>query len=351
MSSTHGVATAEAAAASSADRSPVDRWPIAAALLQFPGTDDAGRQVNDAGPDVWLDVLGQVRAAGFDHVDLFDSWLRAGDLTADRRDELAAVLGSLGLAVPAISVARKSIIDPDPEVAAANLAYAHRAIDAAADLGASIVCLGLHRPLTPEQREVLWFWTVPGARDPLDDADVRRLCVSRFRELGRHAQEAGVEISIEMYEDTFAGTADLAVRLVEDIGEPAVGLNPDIGNLVRAHGPIESWESILRRTLPFTNYWHVKNYYRAEHPAAGVVLTTPAPMESGYIDYRRAVRLAIAGGFAGAFCVEHYGGDGLSVSASNRDYLRGLLRAEEAVGHEIPPRSPADRNTAKRGTA
>ena len=35
----------------------------------------------------------------------------------------------------------------------------------------------------------------------------------------------------------------------------------------------------------------------------------PAPMEFGVIDYRYAVRAAVAAGFRGAFCTEHYGGD------------------------------------------
>ena len=35
--------------------------------------------------------------------------------------------------------------------------------------------------------------------------------------------------------------------------------------------------------------------------------------------------MAIDSGFRGAFCTEHYGGDGLSVSATNREYLRRIL--------------------------
>jgi hypothetical protein len=35
--------------------------------------------------------------------------------------------------------------------------------------------------------------------------------------------------------------------------------------------------------------------------------------------------MALAHGFRSAFLYEHYGGDGLSVSAANRDYLRRIL--------------------------
>jgi hypothetical protein len=35
--------------------------------------------------------------------------------------------------------------------------------------------------------------------------------------------------------------------------------------------------------------------------------------------------MAIDAGFRGVFLTEHYGGDGLSVTATNREYLRRVL--------------------------
>ena len=89
--------------------------------------------------------------------------------------------------------------------------------------------------------------------------------------------------------------------------------------------PVEHWEQMLATMLPHTNYWHVKNYYRDFDPGTGAYFTAPAPLELGYINYRRAIEMALAAGFSGPFCVEHYGGDGLSVAALNRDYLRRIL--------------------------
>ena len=40
---------------------------------------------------------------------------------------------------------------------------------------------------------------------------------------------------------------------------------------------------------------------------------------------RNLAQKAIACGFKSAFLCEHYGGDGLSVCAMNRDYLRSIL--------------------------
>jgi sugar phosphate isomerase/epimerase len=295
-----------------------DDWPIGAALLQFPSA-------HDAAPETWSDVLEEVADAGFSHVDLTTSWVRPGDLDRGRLDELARRVKMAGLRVSAISLSRQSVIHQDEDVAAVNLASALRTIDAALVLGTSVVGTGLHVPLTAEQQQAMWFWHARGNGNPPDER-VRATAVERLRQLGSYAAERGVQVSLEMYEDTFLGTADEAVRLVRDIGLPNVGINPDIGNLIRQHRPVESWRSMLDKVLPHANFWHLKNYFRDFDPATGAYFTAPAPAESGMINYRQALRMALDAGFSGPICVEHYGGDGLSVAAANRDYLRRILR-------------------------
>lgn len=304
-----------------------DDWPISAALLQFPSRLDDGRHVNDAGPQYWAEVFTEVRDAGFVHVDLFDGWVRPGDLSGEALTAFARTAERVGVGLPAISVVRSSVIDP--EHGRANLAYCHRTIDAAAALGSRVVSVGLHQALTEAQKRQLWFWTVEGYKDP-DDRESWDLVVSRLRELGQHAEDNGLILSLEMYEDTYLGTADSAVALVEAIDHPAVGLNPDIGNLVRLHRPIESWQSMIEKTAPYANYWHVKNYQRDEDVARDMYVAMPAPLESGLISYRKAFQIAIAHGFQGVICCEHYGGDGLSVSAANQRYLRERILPRSA---------------------
>lgn len=297
-------------------------WPIAAAMLQFHPALPDGTPVTNTDRDEWARLLQPVIDTGFTAVEVPSAWLRLGDLTPARLAEFRGVLQELQLGVPGISVVRESVIHP--ENAARNLAFSHRTIDAAATLGVPVVCLGLHDALLPAQRNALWFWTAPGPQKPADPA-VYAHAVRAYRDLGEHAGQVGVAVSLELYEDTFLGSAAEATRFIDDIGEPHVGLNPDLGNLIRRHGPIESWESILAATLPYTNYWHVKNYLRLEDPRSGLAFSAPVTMETGIINYRHAVMDAITAGYRGAFVVEHYGGDGLSVGATNRDYLRRLL--------------------------
>jgi sugar phosphate isomerase/epimerase len=297
-----------------------ENWPITAAMLPFPGTSAQGTHINDADPSAWAEVLTEVKEAGFTNADLTDSWVQPGDLSPDRLAEFKQTAQDVGIGTPAISAIRRSVIDGRNWEA--NLAYSHRTIDAAAELGCEVVSFGLHQAITPEQQKQLWFWTVEGHKDPEGDRETWGKAASRLRELGRHAAEVGLLLSLEMYEDTYLGTADSSVRLVQDIGLPNVGLNPDLGNLIRLHRPVEDWRELVAKTLPYANFWHMKNYLRDEDASGDMYVAMPSPMESGLINYREAFKVALAAGFQGILCTEHYGGDGLSVSASNQDYLR-----------------------------
>lgn len=301
-----------------------ESWPVAAAMLPFPGTLADGRPKQAAAPEVWAADLAEVAGAGFTAVDPTDSWIAVADLDPARRAAFRDICRDLGLAVPAISTSRRNLVDPARGEAV--LAYAHRVIDCAAELGAHSVSFGFFGALTPAQLAATWFWTVPGQPRP-EDPETRALAVARVRELGRHAAELGVEVALEMYEDTYLGTARDAVAFVTDVDHPAVRLNVDIGNLVRLHRPVEPWAEMIALCAPFAGYWHLKNYARMEDSTTGAVLTHPAPLLGGTINWRAAIRTALAQGFASPFLLEHYGGDGLGVCAENQLYLRRILAA------------------------
>ncbi len=302
-------------------------WPITVPMMPHPHVLKDGTTVQDQPAEGWLETLEVMTDAGYTCIDPTDTWIRIADLPADRLQEFAQTVRRAGLQIPAFSTSRRSVMDH--EKADENLAYSHRAIDACAAIGIPLVNFGFMRGFTPAQAKALWFWLEPGYSDDFS-ADVRQVAVGKVRELAKHAQEVGVQISLEMYEDTYLGTADGMVQFVQDVGYDNVGLNPDFGNIVRLHREIEPWEEIAAKTFPHTNYWHLKNYYRDEEPTTGSVRTHPAPMEFGTINYRKAIGMALDAGFRGAFCVEHYGGDSISVGATNREYIRRVLPKETA---------------------
>jgi sugar phosphate isomerase/epimerase len=299
-----------------------DNWPIAAAMIQYPNTLADGRSVQDQSVEEWASTVGEVADAGFTEIDPTDSWLRLADLSPARRRAFCEVVRESGMTIPAISTSRRSVIDA--KCGDEYLAYSHRVIDAAAEIGAQSVSFGFFEPLTEKQKSALWFWTEQGAKNP-DDPAIWQRAVARIAELGRHAADVGVEVSLEMYEDTYLGTADSSVRFVEEVGLDNVGINADLGNLIRLHRPVEHWLQMMTKVAPYAKYWHVKNYMRIEDEHAGLIASHPVPLESGLINYRTAIQLALQHGFESPFLCEHYGGDGLSVSAANRDYLRRIL--------------------------
>lgn len=307
-------------------------WPIAAAMLPFSNRLTDGSLLQETSAEQWQPLFQEIAEAGFDRVDLSDNCFRPGDMPTGQLDALASVIKSARLEPSSISVVRSSVIDE--RNGDDHLAYSHRSLDAAARLGIGTVSIGLHRPLTEAQQRQLWFWTVEGHRDDPNDRAQWQKAVTRIRELGQHAAELGIVLSLEMYEDTYLGSADSAVAMVEEIGLDSVGLNPDIGNLIRLHRPVEPWLDAFRKVLPWSNFWHAKNYMRDEDVERGHYVAFPAPMESGLINYRQTMKLAIEAGFRGVICLEHYGGDGLSVCAANQRYLR--YRVLPACRHVTP---------------
>jgi sugar phosphate isomerase/epimerase len=297
-------------------------WPIAAAMLPFGSKDSRGGPIHDAEPEEWAKHLRLVRRIGFTEVDPTDTWVRVGDLSSDRLEDFKSVLKDVGLTIPAISTSRRSVMDP--EHGEEYLVYSHRLLDKAAELDVPMVSFGFFQAFTPEQEKVLWFWLAEGWHDD-ESPEARGQAASMIRELAEHARSNGQQITLEMYEDTYVGTADGAVAFLEEVGHEACGLNPDIGNFVRLHRPLEPVQDMLDKLLPHTNYWHVKNYLRDEDPATGQVMTFPVPMDFGLINYRAAISQALDLGFSGAFLCEHYGSDAITVIGRNRAYVRELL--------------------------
>ena len=299
-----------------------ENWPIAAAMLPFGSKDSQGGPIHDADPAEWARQLKLVSRLGFTEVDPTDTWVRVGDLSPSRLADFQNVLGEAGLTIPAISTSRRSVMDP--ERGAEYLDYSHRLLDAAAELDIPMVSFGFFQAFTPAQEKALWFWLEQGWQDD-PSPEARATAASRIRELAEHAQRNGQQITLEMYEDTYVGTCDDAVAFLQEVDHPACGLNPDIGNFIRLHRPIEPVPQMLEKVLPHANYWHVKNYLRDEEPSTGAVMTFPVPMEMGLINYRAAIGRALELGFRGPFLCEHYGSDSLGVIAKNRLYVREIL--------------------------
>ncbi|WP_129661759.1 sugar phosphate isomerase/epimerase family protein [Rothia uropygialis] len=297
-----------------------ETWPIAANMLSFGAGAPDGGHIKDAPASVWAAQMRQARDLGISQIDPTDAWVPLGRLSENRVAEFRRALDDEGLTIPSISMTRSSVVDR--ENGEQFLAEAHRLLDLAPSLGASVVNVGFMQALTRQQAEAIWFWLEDGHHD---DPALRDLAIERIRELGDHARALDLEVSLEMYEDTYIGTPETAVAFLDDVAHDAVGLNPDIGNLVRLHRPMPHPNEMYETVLPRSNFWHIKNYTRDFDPQTGAYTSAPMPLKYGYINYRQVIRRALEFGYTGPFCCEHYGSDSLGVIAENIQYIRQVL--------------------------
>ena len=297
-----------------------ETWPIACNMLSFGSTLRDGTPMKDAPAEVWDDAMKQVADLGFTAIDPTDAWVPLAAMSDERLSEFRDVLKSNNLTIPSISMTRSSLVDA--EKGDYFLDFAHKTIVLAPSFGATIVNIGFMQALKPAQAKALWFWLEDGHHD---DPSLRDLALERTRELAEHAGRQGIQLSLEMYEDTFVGTPEKAVQFVTDVGNDSVGLNPDLGNLIRLHRPMPHWSEMFETVLPYANFWHIKNYTRDFDPATGVYSSAPMPLEYGFVNYRTVIRRALELGYSGPFCCEHYGSDSIGVCAQNARYIRQIL--------------------------
>lgn len=298
-----------------------DNWPIACKMA-FGEKTLTGKPIGEAGPKIWAWQLKQVQEKGFDCIDPTDAWIPFWEFNEKRLSEFETVVVDHGQKFASLSMGRRSVAHPrDGEK---YLEIAHRFIDLANRFGSQTVNIGYFADLLPAQEKALWFWHQPGYVAP---PELRDLAVERTQELADHASRLNIRISLEMYEDTYCGSPQEAIEMVKLIDRSNVGLNPDIGNLIRLHRPMPSGMEMYRQVLPFSNFWHIKNYLRDEDPATGAYFSAPAPLEIGVINYRDVIQLALMEGFDGVIMCEHYGGDWLGIQAQNARYIREILRS------------------------
>lgn len=293
---------------------------LTAGMVKAPAVLPSGMPLRSGSVNDWTSALETFSEAGFRAVEVHNGWLPFPEFGASETKKLLAAAQSASVTIPSVAIARKSVIEPGQ--GETNLAFTLRGLEIAAELGAKVVCIGLHPELNQAQKDAQFFWEAKGRHDPTDP-QTWSTAVSRTREIGERAKQLGLALSLEIYEDTLLGSAESATRFLDDVGMAHVGLNPDIGNLLRLDRPMTDWKEMFEATLPVTNYWHVKNYIRRENESGAT--TSPTNLENGVIDYAQALEMAEGFGFEGIIVCEQYSDDWLEVMIENRIYLEGLL--------------------------
>ncbi|MDE0427850.1 MAG: sugar phosphate isomerase/epimerase [Candidatus Poribacteria bacterium] len=264
--------------------------------------------------------LSKVKEIGFDGIELPAMNLPDTEV-ANLRSELE------GAGVPCVAI-RGGGGAAHPRVAAANKRSMINAVEFAAKVGAGVVNSTVTTPpRDPNGKGTYRGESVSqGSSRLATNADYERTA-GAVSEVAGVAADLGVELSIEIHQNSIADNSWSALHLLELIDAPNVGINPDLGNIYWTYDiPEESCEDAIAVLAPHVNYWHCKSLYRVHLPDQELAIYVQVPLPDGEIDYRFAISALVEANYSGYCAIEgvRYGDqflqDGRSVA-----YVKSVL--------------------------
>ena len=160
------------------------------------------------------------------------------------------------------------------------------------------------------------------------------LTAERLRSAGQTAQDVNVKISIEVHQGSIADNSAATLHLLDLVGLPTVGANPDLGNIYwHYEAPEETSEAAIVALAPRAVYWHCKNVRRQHIPELHRSFFQRIPLPDGDIDYRFAIAAMAAAGYDGYLAIEGAReGDALSQDRRGVEYAcQSLAELHQAI--------------------
>jgi len=274
-------------------------------------------------------VLDWTAAEGFMGIDVSDSW-NFENLEREYARRVRAQAKERGLEVATVSCMGKSLCHP--EFGNSHHRALLHALDVAGWLESGVVNISLAFPREPGVPPTIGAAHSPGGSTGSSEADFA-ITAERLRLVAREAKSRGLSLSIELHDRGLADTSATLLRLLDEVGEPNVGSNPDLTNGYRAYDvPPEAWQQALLALAPRANLWHVNNMQRVHFPEIHRSAFLERPLGFGDIDYRWAMRLMRSAGFDGWVVIEHKGtGDPFECIAAGKRYLDTLAAIPTAL--------------------
>jgi sugar phosphate isomerase/epimerase len=233
---------------------------------------------------------------------------------------LKGALDDVGMPVGAFNALRKSLFVP--ELADRDERRLDHCRQVAAALGAEILDVSANVPL-PTQRDPFSLATRPIFRGEYAPAELFEEAARRLKAIVQACARDGMHLSIELHDDGLQDTAEDCLRLLNLIGEPNVGLNPDLGNWARVpYEHLDSWRDQVAKMAAKTNYWEVKNYQAIYLANERRFASWPTLLDAGAIDFREAATILWRAGFRGWVCNEGGVGDYVRSQLTFLDYFR-----------------------------
>ena len=230
--------------------------------------------------------------------------------------------------IPCVAIRGGGGAPADPEVAAANKQRMIDAVHFAVKMGSGIVNSTVTTPPNdPGGKGTYRGESVSqGSSRQANDEDYVRTA-SAVSDVAAIAADLGVEISIEIHQNSIADNSTATLRLLELIDAPNVGINPDLGNIYWTYDiPEETCEAAIVAVAPHINYWHCKSLKRVHIPELETAIYVQAPLPDGEIDYRFAIAAALDAGFDGYLAIEGIrDGDQFHQDGRSVAYVKSVL--------------------------
>ena len=264
--------------------------------------------------------LAKVKEIGFEGIEL-----PAMNLADAAVDTLRAELEDAG--VPCVAI-RGGGGAAHPRVAAANKKRMEEAVRFAAKIGASVVNSTVTTPpRDPGGKGTYRGESVSqGSSRYASEADYERTA-NAVTDVANVAADLGVEISIEVHQNSIADNSWSALHLRGLIDAPNVGINPDLGNIYWTYDiPEESCEDAIVALAPHVNYWHCKSLCRVHIPDLETAIYVQVPLPDGEIDYRFAIAALLDAGYEGYLAIEGVrDGDAFHQDGRSVAYVKSVL--------------------------
>ena len=215
-----------------------------------------------------------------------------------------------------------------PRVATANKQNMINAVHFAAKIGAGVVNSTVTTPpRDPDGKGTYRGASVSQGSSRLASAVDYERTAKAVSEVAGIAADQGVEISIEIHQNSIADNSWSALHLLELIDAPNVGVNPDLGNIYWTYDiPEESCEAAIAALASHVNYWHCKSLYRVHIPDLETAIYVQAPLPDGEIDYRFAIAALLDVNYDGYLAIEGIrDGDQFHQDGRSVAYVKSVL--------------------------
>ena len=283
---------------------------------------------------IMREVFGWAAAAGFSGCELSNAHQDFPGFSDGQLDAVAGLLADAGLKAAAYNPGGFRLHGDGGDAAARTRELVGSA-RIAARLGAPTINLTLPGPGTGGGPSAVPSEYLVGARHPLGSGRGRppseaAALAQSLGELADACADSGIDVSLEIHQNSYIEDSDAALSLLGRIDRPNVGLNPDLGNILWARAiPYESHEEAIERLAPHAIYVHMKNLRRVF--VAGLdraAFVRNSLLERGDIDWRWALSVLNAAGFRGFLTFEGdyaEGWDFRRAMERNAEYVRGLV--------------------------